>query len=1031
VEKSRKQDAVKSLEKALFKKQSETKTLAALKSFGFENTQAAFRNFSSLTEDVLSRSEFQEILPALLHHLHSSPCPDIALNNFERFANQYFSKIALFTLLKKYSKVTEMIVRVFSVSQALSETLIRNPENLDWLVNPNVLQKSWTKKELCSEIKSLMDILQYWSSALNALRRFRRRMMLRIGVRDMLEMASVEESTRDLSDLADACIQWAYELSEKEMEKKYGSPRSADRPKKSSKFSVLGMGKLGGRELNYSSDIDVIFIYSEEGETNGGTDGKIDNHTFFSRLAEKMLQVLCSRTREGYLYRVDVRLRPEGDTGPLARSLEAYEHYYAQWGQSWERQALIKARVVGGDEKLGKEFLERISPFIYRKYMDYQAIEDMKNIKARIDDEVRNRGEENTDVKLGPGGIREIEFGVQIIQLLFGGKNESLRTGNSLAAISKLTEAGLMEEKTAIELKKAYLFLRKTENLLQVENERQTHVLPSEAKQLDLFSKRLGFACASAFLAEYERHRKFVFDFYKGVFSHLGTGKSGGEKEKLFSNFIRSGRLSDEEKKFLTASGFKDLDAAGRNLISLAQGENTGVFIKALLSEGFLKFLPLFLEALKKAFDADQALIRLGRFVSAYQSRDSFFALLAENPKIMELLVCLFGISPFLTEVLVCQPALLESLIESNIERPGLDEERHERCLSQIEASADRDAALDHLILYKNFELLRQGIRNILGLSSCMENVHELSLVAERVLTDAFEICARFFKKKRSGYSFPFAVIGLGKLGGQELGYASDLDLLFVTSGDVDVVNRATQFGTLFVEFLSKTANAGCLYKIDTRLRPDGSKGPLVTSLDGLKKYYQGSGEIWERMAMSRARWVAGDEDLGNAAIAILENFVFQNIPDSDEIREIRNIRERIYEDRCSRLPDGFDVKSGKGGLIEIEFLAQFLQLKYREQMRGRRQTHTLKLLQALSHVQAITREELGLLVDAYLFYREIEGALRLVKERPTDFVPQEDEWAIRIQKKIGLDADPAHFFEKLLRHTQVVRYIYERYVQA
>jgi glutamate-ammonia-ligase adenylyltransferase len=541
---------------------------------------------------------------------------------------------------------------------------------------------------------------------------------------------------------------------------------------------------------------------------------------------------------------------------------------------------------------------------------------------------------------------------------------------------------------------------------------------------------RVGFLDAKAFLQEYEKHRKFVFDFYKGVFSHLGAGKDNREDEKPLAHFIRSGRLSEQDKKFLAEAGFKDLEAASRNLISLAQGENASAFIKAQLSEGFLKFLPLFLDTLKKAFDADQALIRFERFVSAYQIRDSFFALLAENLKMMELLVSLFGISPFLTEVLIHQPALLESLIESEIERGGLDEERHERCLIQMESSPDLEVKLNHLILYKNFELLRQGTRNILGLSSCMDNVHELSLLAERVLQDAFDTCMGHFSKKRSMSSFPFAVIGLGKLGGQELGYASDLDLLFVTSGDVDGVDRATQFGTLYVDFLSKAANAGSLYKIDTRLRPDGSKGPLVASLDGLKKYYRESSEIWERMAMSRARCIAGDEALGQEAMQILEKFIFRNIPDSEQVSQIRNIRERIFEDRCSRLPDGFDVKSGKGGLIEIEFLAQFLQLKHGEQMRGQRQTHTLKLLQTLSHVQAITREELGLLVDAYLYYREIENALRLVKERPTDFVPHEDEWAVRIQRKMGLDPDPSRFFEKLLRHTQVVRHIYERYIQ-
>jgi glutamate-ammonia-ligase adenylyltransferase len=317
-----------------------------------------------------------------------------------------------------------------------------------------------------------------------------------------------------------------------------------------------------------------------------------------------------------------------------------------------------------------------------------------------------------------------------------------------------------------------------------------------------------------------------------------------------------------------------------------------------------------------------------------------------------------------------------------------------------------------------------------LGLVPCIQVVQGLSILAERILKDALDLSMKLFEEKEHTAPPSFSVIGLGKFGGQELGYASDLDVMFVSFGDVGQIEHANSLGSILMDVLSKNMIGGFLYKLDARLRPDGSKGPLVQSIDTYREYYSQSNAIWERMALSRARVVAGDVKLGQQVIEIIEEFVFRSMPLLEEAKEIRDIREQIFQERCSKLPEGLDVKSGVGGLLDIEFLSQFLQLKAKDLLSGARETNTLKLLQRLSHLEFLSREELGLLVEAYLFYREVENALRLVKDRPTDFIPKDAQWVIGIQKKMGLSPDFEHFFEKLAHYSQVVRYLYDKYVR-
>jgi glutamate-ammonia-ligase adenylyltransferase len=661
--------------------------------------------------------------------------------------------------------------------------------------------------------------------------------------------------------------------------------------------------------------------------------------------------------------------------------------------------------------------------------MDYQAIDDMRSIKTRIDYEVERRGQKERDVKLGMGGIREVEFGLQILQLLYGGKRPSLRKGNSLEAMAQLVHADLLEKQVADALKDAYIFLRKVENLLQLEHERQTHILPSDLDKLLLLARRLGFSSREKFLMEHEKHKNVVQAFYQNVFSGLMDLKKDSARESSLLLLLEKGELSEEDGRILKSLGFKDADLALQNLLSFAKGGEEKISTEVF--NDFMKIIPTLETAFKKSFNPDQGMTGLSRFVSAYKARSVFFKLLKEMPEITELLVMVFGMSPFLSEILIRNPELFDVIASGSLNVSGLDRERQQSLSEFLDRTQSFETNLLKLNEYKNLELLRLGARDIMGLAPCMETVHVLSLLAEFVLNKALKVSEKFFEETAKTPPPPFVIIGLGKFGGQELGYTSDLDMMFVSDGNVEQLEKANAFGSILMDALSKNRVGGYLYKIDPRLRPDGSKGPLVQSIETCQAYYAQSDSIWERMALSRARVIGGDDRLGEEVIKILERFVFKTVPTLEQTEEIRDLRERIFEERCSKLPEGFEVKSGIGGLLDIEFLAQFLQLKGEMKMRSIWESHTLKLLQKLSYQGLISQDDLALLVDAYLFYREVENTLRLVKDRPTDFIPRDSAWAEGIQKKMGLDPDSEHFFEKLTHFSHVVRYLYDHYVKA
>ena len=467
---------------------------AILKKYCFTDVKKADRNLLSLAGEPPTRRLFAEIVEELLQRICESPDLDAALNNLERFANVAFDRNFFYTLLRDAPALISLLVACFGSSQYLSDTLIRNPEYFEWLMEPGVMSHPRDRNVMYQELSSKVKIPGSLDKKLNAMRRYKRREALRIGLRDLLKEADLETTTLELSNLADASLQIAYELAEAQLTPGFGEPQfvDADGKIKKSAFAVIGMGKLGGCELNFSSDIDVMFVYSHEGETSKG----IDNREYFTKMSEFIVNALSKVTEEGYVFRVDIRLRPESSTGSIVRSLDSYEAYYEGWGEIWERQALIKARPVAGDAELGRAFIEMIQPFVYQRYLDAKTIElikkDIRNTKAKIEKRIGPKAV-HSHVKLGVGGIREIEFIVQVLQLINGGRDKELQNRNTLKTIELLHTKGYLDEKESTCLKEAYRFLRTVEHRLQIIADRQIHLLPSRKDELNKLAKRMGY----------------------------------------------------------------------------------------------------------------------------------------------------------------------------------------------------------------------------------------------------------------------------------------------------------------------------------------------------------------------------------------------------------------------------------------------------------------------------------------------------------------------------------------------------------
>ncbi len=975
-----------------------------LRDRGFRDVVRVLAAIGRLYEDELQRRNLATIFNHLLRACEKSADPDRALVNFERLVAALPNPNIFYHYLHESPDRLELLVKIFAHSQALADTLTRNAEHFHFLLAAQTLEKPREKAWLTNELQRLLLSIRVPAQKYDAIRRFRRRETLRIGARDLVGGAAVEETTLELSNLADVCLQSVFEIALGALRAQYRL--KPDAVSATDRFSIIGMGKLGGQELNYSSDVDVIFIYGEEGTLTP----TLTNHQFFTKLAEEIIRAVGTSSAEGNIFRIDLRLRPEGKSGPLVRSLDSCENYYAEFGETWERMALIKARPVAGDEKVGKEFIEMVQPFVYARHAGENVIQQMAALKKRIEEEVVREGHLTRHVKLGIGGIREIEFIVQAFQVLRGARLVQLRDRNTLRTLATLVKTKTLSAPEATALADAYRFLRNVEHRLQMEMELQTHTIPDEEQALYRLARSLGFDSVKKFYAAQEARTTAVRKIYESVLADAGVSGVTKTAETLLA--------PDKLPQALAEAHFADIPAALKVVENLWEGPGFG-HVSQRTKDLFVSLFPTLLTCSAQVADPDAALARFDKFVSAYGSRGLLYEIFASHPKLVEMLMKLGDASRFLSEALVRQPELLDEISSGALSDPkGLDRLYGELCAPQEEDSDSMLVARR----WKQSEMVRIGIEDVMGLVDLEQMYTEMTALAEACLRFAVQHVQQELGLKR----LPFLVIGMGKFGGRELGYGADLDVLFVGGNGVNDQTQAIKLASNVIDFMSRPTSAGALFTVDPRLRPDGTKGTLASSLDAHRDYYAKRAQLWERQALTKARFVAGDPKLGQDFMQMVHGIVYGRAATAEELEQVRQMRHRIETERGDQQHIDLEFKTGPGGLVDVEFLVQGLQLRYGHDHPQLRTAHTLAVLNRLTALGLIEEDQSAALRTNYFFLRRIESVLRRVDNTSLSKIPLDDHEQQRLGTRLGF-ATAAEFLRTYRHTTRKTRELYEK----
>ncbi len=794
--------------------------------------------------------------------------------------------------------------------------------------------------------------------AIRALRRFRRAESLRLIARDVLGLDRVEDTLAGASHLAERCLDAALRHVEAGFATRFGLPRAAS-DGAAQRLVVIGMGKLGGGELNFSSDIDLIFAFPEAGATDGAR--VLDNEDYFSRLGQRLIQLLAEVTADGFAYRVDMRLRPFGSAGRLALSFAAMEHYYQRDGRDWERYAWIKARPVAGDLVAGRELCEQLTPFIYRRYLDYTAIDGLREMKALIDAEVSRR-ELSEHLKLGPGGIRELEFLVQLVQLVRGGRERALRTPAFRAALQAAIAGGHISADEGAELLAAYDFLRRLENRVQMTRDEQTHVLPEAEADRERLAQGLGFATSAALLETLDAHRRVVARAFAQTlhserddavptgttdWSKFWTAISADVATSLPAPF--GARASEALQHFLRSPGFRGLESRARARLDRVMSQC--------------------LARLATTANADETLARLLALLAAILGRPTYLALLDEQLAARERLLEVLGRSAWLAERVTAHPILLDDLLDRRAQRalPDLAAMR-EALQSALEAVPldDIEESLNRIVEVKQSALFRLALAWLSREVPADELARRLANVADAMLERVFALAIADTRQqwgRLPGNEPGIAVLAYGSLGGLELGFGSDLDLVFVTDATraaamsegaraVEGSRWYARVAQRLMHWLSTPVAGGTLYPVDTRLRPDGAKGLLVTTLESFADYQRERAWVWEHQALVRAQPLDGDQALLQGAARARREVLMTPREPSALTHSVLDMRGRWRAQLDRSDAARFDLKQGLGGLVDLEFTLQHLVLAHARRFDAlTSSTRTRELIAIASHV--------------------------------------------------------------------------------
>ena len=806
------------------------------------------------------------------------------------------------------------------------------------------------------------------------LRQLRQSVITRIIVRDLNGLADLAEIMQTISHLAEISLQFAVDHLMAWQIEMNGAPTSASGHQQD--FIIVGMGKLGGLELNVSSDIDLIFAYEEEGKTSGAK--SISNQEFFTRLAKRLILAIDEVTEDGFVFRVDMRLRPYGTEGLLVSSLDALEDYYQNNGREWERYAWIKGRVVVGKSKKLSNLLK---PFIFRKYLDFGAFASMRDLKVQIQRDVVQRSLQD-NIKLGRGGIREIEFIAQVFQLIRGGQDMSLQIRPTLSVLKLLGDKSLLEIDTVHELSQAYVFLRNLEHRLMYVEDQQTQDLPKTEEAKARIALAMNFANWYELYSQIELYRKSVQQHFDAIFQveEAATSTSNLQTSYQVMNDLWQGVILDTDaEQCLTNLSYAEPKETLRRLRAL-HASSKYQHLPVLSRQRFDALMPSVITLTATKTNPDLTLLRMLDLMESICRRASYLALLAEYPSALNLVTMLVSASPWLANYLSQHPILLDELLDTNslYAAPDFDALRVELQDRLNEADGDVERQMDIIRHFKNATTFRFAAKDITG-DLTLETLSDyLSELADLILELSLKTVWKNLKVKHLEVP-KFAVIGYGKLGGRELGYASDLDIIFLYDDDAldasDVYARNAQ---RINNWFNSLTPAGLLYEIDLQLRPDGNSGLLVSKVAAFREYQLEKAWVWEHQAITRARFVAGDADIGKAFEQIRIEVITQQ-RDAGKLREeVLNMREKM---RAANLvkPDVFDLKHSYGGIIDVEFLVQFLVLKYAAQYAQlTKNIGNIALLKLCGNLGLICIDLADKVADAYREYRRLQHNIRL-----------------------------------------------------
>ncbi|MEX0943027.1 MAG: bifunctional [glutamate--ammonia ligase]-adenylyl-L-tyrosine phosphorylase/[glutamate--ammonia-ligase] adenylyltransferase [Pseudomonadales bacterium] len=886
------------------------------------------------------------------------------------------------------------VVYVASISDYFYKNLKRDASEIVGLFESGDMEREYGasvyERQLGSPDVSDLD---------RVLRTVRRREMCRIIYRDLMRLADLTQTTRDLSNLADAAIETALSVHYQYNCERFGAPLDASGDPR--QMSVLALGKLGAQELNLSSDIDLVFFYDEQGTVSG--ERALTHQEFFMRTARSLIASLDKIDEIGFVFRVDMRLRPYGESGLLILHRAAMEKYFIEQGRDWERYAFIKARACAGDVALGEDFLEWLVPFVYRKHLDYGAIDSLREMKRLINYEVDVKGLAD-DLKLGHGGIREVEFIVQACQIIWGGNEPQLRERKLLKVLDYLKDLGLLPEADVNGLRAAYCFLRDSEHVVQAEADRQTQKLPKEALSRQRLAVAMGYTDFESYALALNKHRETVRASFSTFMSSNRAERETLVEGNLYWVSIWRDPDSSNSIELLSSSGYEDAEGTAARLKAF-ESRLDDSDVQELGASRIDRLMPVLLMLTAKEQSPDKTLERLLAIIDSISRRTTYVSYLLENLDALKRMIYLCGMSPWVAERLQKFPILLYELSdrvthEAVFERDKLYEEM--RQLMQNIESGDLEAQMDSLRQFKNSSVLKVAVFELLDLLSLMKASDALTDIAEIVLDKAFRLAWTYLVDRHgepldqsgSPVGQSFAIVAYGKLGGVELGYGSDLDVLFLhdadirgnTDGNKSIENSVffSRLGQRIVHILTSFTRFGVLYEVDLRLRPDGNKGPLVSTFSAYERYLREEAWTWEHQALVRARFVAGNPGLRDRFEEIRRTRLAQPRDKAALMQDVVAMRQKMRQHlekgtttRSAEVPSdeillsGFDFKHGAGAIIDIEFMVQYSVLAYScEYPELTRWTDKMRILDELGSLGIYSRQEVEILQEAYLAYR-------------------------------------------------------------